>query len=164
MPELLAAPELPITTQAMHALQARLASITRANGYHTDLGLSVWRGFWILALGARQHVPILALQSDTERPTDTRQDRAKLSTDARLVLVVDALPRSEDDATAGETALEAGLADLRRCLLMDQSDDLTRVLKHNGVTLGAAEYALAEDSRYALASMPVTMECVEHYT
>lgn len=163
MPDSLAAPELPITTQAMHALQARLASITRANGYHTDLGLSIWRGFWILAMNARQLVPILALQSDTERPSSTRQDRAILSVDARLVLVVDALPRTEGDATAGETALEAGLADLRRCLLMDQSDDLTRVLKHNGITLGAAEYALAEDSRYALASMPVTMDCVEHY-
>ena len=164
MPDSLAAPELPITTQAMRALQARLASITRANGYHTDLGLSIWRGFWILARGARRHVPLLALQSDTERPTDTRANVAKLSADARLVLVVDALPRSEDDATAGETALEAGLADLRRCLLMDQSDDLSRVLKHDGLTLGMAEYALAEDSRYALASMPVTMECIEHYT
>ncbi len=163
MPDSLAAPELPITTQAMHALQARLASITRANGYHTDLGLSIWRGFWILAMNARQLVPILALQSDTERPSSTRQDRAILSVDARLVLVVDALPRTEGDATAGETAIEAGLADLRRCLLMDQGDDLTRVLKHNGMTLGAAEYALAEDSRYALASMPVTMECVESY-
>ena len=79
-------------------------------------------------------------------------------------LVVDALPRTEGDAAAGETAIEAGLADLRRCLLMDQGDDLARVLKHNGLALGAAEYALAEDSRYALASMPVTMECVEHYT
>lgn len=164
MPDSPAVPELPITTQVMQALEARLSSITRVNGYHTDLGLSIWRGFWTLALNARRHVPLMALQSDTERTTETRTNVAKLSADARLVLVVDALPRTEEDATAGETAIEAGLADLRRCLLMDQRDDLTRLLKQNGMTLGTAEYALAEDSRYAVASMPVTMECVEHYT
>lgn len=152
----------PVTTQLAMALQARLQAITRANGFHTDLGNSVWRGFWSRAIEAQERVPLLAIQPDTEDVSDTRSDKARLSITRRLIVVADGLP-SGTDPYAAEDTLEAALADVRHALLGTPGDDLQRIGVKDAITLGTAEYALAADSRYALAGLPVTLTCIEHY-
>lgn len=154
----------PITTQIAEALQARLEQISTANGYHTDLGDSIWRGFWSLALDARQEVPLIAIQPDVETVESTREAKTKLGITRRLVVVVDVLNATGTQPTHAEDLLEAGLADIRRALLHTPGDDLQRLGVKDAITLGTAEYALAADSRYALAGLPVSISCIEQYT
>lgn len=153
----------PITTQLAQALQARLQSISVANGYHTDLGASVWRGFWSRAIEARQSVPLIAIQPDEESVEGVRDEKSKIGITRRLIVVVDALPGASADPYAAEDQLEAGLTDIRRALLHHPGDDLQRLGVKDAITLGTAEYALAADSRYALAGVPVSVSCIEHY-
>lgn len=153
----------PVTTQIARALQARLEQIRIADGYHTDLGQSVWRGFWSLAIDARQAVPLIAIQPDTEAIDATREARTKLSITRRLVVVVDALNASGNSPTHAEDLLEGALTDIRRALLHTPGDDLKRLGVNDAIALGAAEYALAADSRYALAGLPVSITCIEQF-
>jgi len=154
----------PITTQIAQALQSRLEQIRITHGYHTDLGDSVWRGFWSLAIDARQAVPLLAIQPDTEAVDATREARNKLTITRRLVVVVDALNASGNRPTHAEDLLESALADIRRALLHTPGDDLKRLGVNDSITLGLTEYALAADSRYALAGLPVSLTCIEQFT
>jgi len=152
----------PITTQIAKALELRLQGITHAAGYHTNLGDSVYRGFWSLAIEARQAVPMIAIQPDIEATEGTRERKTKLGITRRLIIVVDTLPTATTLISA-EDQLEAGLSDLRRALLDAPGSDLQRLGVRESITLGTAEYALAGDSRYALAGLPVSISCIEHY-
>ncbi|MBB3192048.1 hypothetical protein [Halomonas cerina] len=153
----------PISTQIAQALQGRLEQISTANGYHTDLGQSIWRGFWSLALDARQEVPLIAIQPDVETVESTREARTKLGITRRLVVVTDVINAAGTQPYHAEDRLEAALADIRRALLHAPGNDLNRLGVKDAITLGTAEYALAADSRYALAGLPVSISCIEHY-
>lgn len=155
--------ETPITTQVGEALKDSLEDIVVVGGFNTDVGKSVWRGFWSRAMEGRGvDLPMVAIQPDLESPVDAKHaSKLKLAVTKRIIVVVDGLPQPGNPHYAEDT-LEAALSDIRKVLLGNPSDAI-KSLTSQAIEVGDAEYAMAGDSRYVMAGFTVTLTCIEKY-
>ena len=142
-------------TLACEALQEQLKQIATANGYHTDSGQNTISEFAGILIDNNQQTPFIAIQPESTGQPQQATHKAKLDENLQLVVVV--------DATLGAAEqLRRSLADLRKCLT---HAPFVRPLegKAKEITLGQSTYDITDDSRYALAVLPVTLTIIENY-
>lgn len=148
----------PLSTQAAKLLEAALRDIRVSNGFFTDLGQSVYRGFFAHALDTRRitQFPIVAIQPDTETLDGTRESGSKVTASNRLIIATDANTEPAD-------VLRACAADIRRVLATRLSEDLNAIGIHKPPELTDVEFALQGDSQLTVAALQVAFSFFEKY-
>lgn len=150
----------PISTLFVDGLQATLAGITKDNGYRTDIGLSVHRGFYAHVLNARSTAfPAVVIHPGPETlgTIHSSGTKAFVTLSLPLVVAVEVSP----DAQCYDL-LRACTADVRRALILAR-DDLSQLGQHDSFQIGPAEPILSEESKFALVAMAVGISIVETY-
>jgi hypothetical protein len=149
---------IPIATQVAQALEDSLKVITIENGYFTDLGKSVYRGFYAHAIqGRNTSYPLIAVQPDTETVAASRDAAAsKIDASIRLSVIT-------DDADIPADVLRSCAADVRRALAMHLAEKLRALGVHTPGELGTVEFATAGDSHLSLAAISVAFTFIEKY-
>ena len=144
----------PKSVLVAKAIQAALEDITTANGYFTNLGKSVHRGFYAHAIkGAEGRFPLAAIHPGTEVENARNGNSAKVQTTLNIYLV------DSEDST---DSLQACLSDVRRALAL-HSKSIEALTVNNSLAYQAAEYNPQPDSNYQLAALPVSLSFVEKY-
>lgn len=148
------------STEFAEGIKAALQGIQISNGYLTDLGLSVHRGFWAHVLDARHTAyPAVVIHPGSESPPNVHAagKRAVLQVEAPLVIAVE-LSRGEN----AYDALQACTADVRKAL-MRARESFFPLGQANTLGIGEAIPNLSTDSRFALVAITVEMSIVETY-
>lgn len=148
-------PEKDAVTLACEHLQSEIQKITTASGYLTNSGERTVSEFAGILIANNEQTPFVAIQPESTGDPEKATNRAKLQENLQLVLVV--------DATKGAaTELRRGLADLRKCLHYKPYE---RALSGqiSALQIGSSTYDITDDSRYALAILPVTLTIIENY-
>ena len=150
----------PVTTQFVDALEAALKTITKANGFHTDLGFSVRRGFFGHILSARGAVfPAIVIHPSSETLGRLDGGRKKGIIELQVPLVI-AVQASFDAQSYDE--LQACTTDVRRALIA-AADELAQLGRDDTFSVGTAIPDLSQDSKFALAAFSVGISIVETY-
>lgn len=134
-------------------IEAQLNKIQKSDGFLTDAGDEVIRGFLAHAIKAdKKKTPFIVLQPDSEavETRGTTQGKVTLSLTLFVVEKVDQVDR-----------LQAAVSDLRRALTTLEFEKGTAI----GVsqTFAPAAYNPNPESNYALAALPVSVSFVENY-
>jgi hypothetical protein len=147
----------PISTSIVKAFETVLAGILKADGYNTDLGLSVHRGFFAHAINARGAVyPLVAVQPETEIIKEAREGKNKIESSIRFVVATDDMEYPAD-------ICRACVADIRRAFALKIANELKSLGVNLTPELGTAEFALSADSPLTLVALPVSFLFVENY-
>lgn len=147
----------PLSTQVAKLLEENLRAILIANGFHTDLGASVYRGFIAHAVEARDALfPMIAIQPDTESLDGTRESGSKVTAVNRLIIATDDVQQPAD-------VLRACVADVRKLLATGLTTDLNTIGIHKPPELTDVEYALQGDSLFTVAALQVAFTFYEKY-
>lgn len=150
----------PVTTQFVQALFSTLQGITVANGFNTDLGTSVHRGFFAHVLKARDTVfPALAVHPGIELISSVHGSGNKAIMEYTVPMVI-AVELSLNEVAYDQ--LEACSNDIRRAVMLNR-DALAQLGQNDSFELGGAEPDLSRDSRHALAAMTIGISLVETY-
>lgn len=145
------------TRDLAQALESALQTITTANGYNTDLGANVYRGFYASALNSsRVNYPFIAIQPESEQVTDRREAKSKLQATFRLILVTDDVANPTD-------SLYAAVYDTRKALATELAESIQRLGVDTDPAIGETEYAITSDSKLTLATVAVAFTFVENY-
>jgi len=148
------------STQFAEQIKSVLQGVTVANGYLTDIGLSVHRGFWAHVLDARSTTyPAAVIHPGSETPESLHGSGGKALVRIEVPIVV-AVELTVDEASYD--VLQACMADVRKALI-GARDSMARLGQANSVEVGPAVPDLSPDSRFALAAMTVAMSIVETY-
>lgn len=150
----------PVSTQFAKAVETALKGIKKADGYHTNLGLSVHRGFWAHVVRAKDTVfPAVVIHPGVEMPGSVHGSgkKAMIRIDVPLVVAVGITY----DATAYDE-LSACTADIRRALIGSR-ETLSQLGQGDTFDVGGTEPDLSTDSKYALAALAVGISIVETY-
>ncbi|MAT91380.1 MAG: hypothetical protein CME59_02140 [Halioglobus sp.] len=139
--------------QAAKQLEAALKGITVADGYFTDAGKNVIRGFLAHAVDSDdQQCPFYVIQPNTESTQSPHPDQARVA-GAFIIFVVDKVDKSD--------RLQAAVRDLRAALkLMEQRWQSPLV---GALDIQPAQYNPEPDSNYALAALPAAISYIEQY-
>lgn len=132
----------------------RLATIRQANGYRTDAGLRLHRGWPGHVLSEEEDaLPLLAVHPETETPTASNGRARRRARTAVIEYVVDALRTAPDE-------LEDVYEDIRDCIVALEAEATTIDGLHT-VTQGTAEWGVPEDaSAFARLMVPVTFNII----
>lgn len=144
---------------ALLALKNQLAQITPAKGFLTDLEGRVQISFLAYDLdNLNPKTPRIIVQHGATVRAEAQTRRARLEYTPEIMMVVDA----SGDTEQFITALIDLEADVRACLhhaAFEQALD-GEAMK---IEVGVCDPAVIEDSRYALAVLPVTLTIIENY-
>lgn len=147
----------PKSTGVAKALESTLADIRTARGYFTDLGLSVHRGFYAHALESRNaSFPLVAIQPTTEGVPSDRKSASRIESFLQVVIIT-------NDTEYPADILRACLADVRRALALKLPEEIQTLGMGTPPEIGTAEFAIAADSNFTLAVLPVGFTFVEKY-
>lgn len=147
----------PKTTTVAKALEATLGDIRTVRGYYTDLGLSVYRGFYAHALDSKKtSFPLVAIQPDSEGVPSDRQNKSRIESNLQVVVIT-------DDTSYPADILRACLSDIRRALALKLPEEIQSLGMGSSPEIGIAEFAIAADSTFTLAVLPVGFSFVEKY-
>ena len=146
---------MDIVTKACEALEETLKTIKVDNHYLTNLGDNVIQEFAGILIANKQQTPFVAIQPESTGALQKSTKCSKFENNLQLVLVVDAFIGASKE-------LNQGLADLRKCL---HHKPFERALGGQipSLEVGSSTYDITDDSRYALAVMPVTLTLIETY-
>lgn len=151
----------PAATQFAESLETVLKRITQANGYHTDLGQSVHRGFWAHVIKARDAVfPAVVIHPGSEQVERTQGGGKSAIVNFNVPLVI--AVGITYDAKAYEQ-LQACAADLRLALYSAR-EEIAPVAWGDTFKVGDVVPDLSPDSKFALASLAVGISIVETYS
>jgi hypothetical protein len=149
-----------VATRFTRILMNTLESIRVDNGYQTDLGLSVHRGFYVHVIKARQAAfPAVALHPGIEAIQSVHGTGRKAIMQYTVPLVI-ATELSLDEVAYDQ--LEACSYDIRRAVMLNR-EALSQLGQTDSLELGGAEPDLSRDSRFALAAMTIGISLVETY-
>ncbi len=147
----------PKSTSVAKALEHTLAQILTSRGYFTDLGKSVYRGFYAHALDADSvNFPIVAIQPEAEGVPSDRKSTNRIESTLKIIVAT-------DDTSYPADILRECLADIRRALSLNVSDEIQKIGIGSPPEIGTAEFAIAADSIQTLAVLPVSFSYVEKY-
>lgn len=147
----------PKSTSIVKAIERALSRIETHNGYFTDLGENVIRGFYAHALkDTDQKFPLIAIQTDTESVEATRAGKTKVDATLRLVVVTNTTYFPTD-------ILRACVADIRRAFALEVEVELKALEVSATPEPGTVEFAIVADSPLTLAAMSVGFNFVETY-
>lgn len=133
------------------ALSERLTQITRENGYHTDAGRNVTRGWGLQALAGSFGLPLIAMHPVTDSIDQSRGSKGLHTRSVELEGIVDV---QDSDAPADE--LDLLYADMLRALAFGEAQPLGGLAK----TLDgfSASYTIPEDGgRLAIVTLSFTV-------
>jgi len=148
------------STMFAERVQTALQEIRVSNGYLTDLGLSVHRGFWAHVLDSRStDYPAVVIHPGSESPQDVHASGGKALVRVEMPIVI--AVETSMDSSAYDTLL-ACMADVRKALMMSRNS-FASLGQANSVEVGSAVPDLSPDSRFALAALTMTMSIVETY-
>jgi hypothetical protein len=147
----------PISSQVAQALEDSLQVIAKDNGYFTNLGNAVFRGFYAHAISGRSAVyPLIAVQPENETVTGSTDSRSKIESVVRLICVT-------DDQVVPADILRACAADVRKALATNLAEKLGAIKVNTPGTLGTVEFATASDSHLSMAAISVAFTFIEQY-
>ena len=149
----------PISTSVAKAIERTLSAIKTEQGYFTDAGLSVHRGWYAHVIDARGATfPLIAIQPDTEGVDKSSGSgrEFKISDNFRIVIVT-------DDTSHPADVLQACLHDVRRALALDWEEETKLITGVRAPVIGLAEFAIAADSPHTLAALPVGINFTEKH-
>lgn len=149
------------TVSILKELQSILTDIKKADGWQTELGESVHRGFYTHVLhDSSTRFPAVVIHPPTEDPIAVRGG----GKGARILVTIPVImaARIGSDATAYDE-LSLAAADTRRAIFSAR-DRLTQITNDEALTVGVAEPEISADSRFALSAFMVSVEFSEFYT
>lgn len=153
-----------VATQFVLDLKTALESITIANGYNTDMGNNVRRGFFAHVLRASDSVfPALVIHPGVEEMGSMKYGYDGATSKAMITYVVPlvvAVEMTVDDSAYD--VLQACGYDIRKAI-MRNAEVLTRENQPDSLDVGAFEPDVSRDSRFALAAMTVGVSFTETY-
>jgi hypothetical protein len=148
-----------LSTSIAKAVERTLTSIQLDQGYVTDAGANVYRGWYAHAMHGRgMNFPIIAIQPDTEgvQKVSGTGCEFKIATNLRIVVVA-------DDTSQPSDVLRDCLADIRRALALQWELETSSLPGVRAPDIGLAEFAIAADSPYTLAALPVGINFTEKH-
>lgn len=142
-------------------IQSRAEGIRKSNGYLTDLGKSVHRGFYALMLAnTSTKYPAMAIHPAVETVDSTKGgDRVSAAITMEAVLVI------ADKVSMDEKAYDVVrncLRDSRRAIFLARQQFLD-IAKRDDMEIGPAEPVLSADSKFVLYAMAVRIKYSETY-
>lgn len=148
-----------ISTSIAKAFERTFSTIQIANGYLTNSGLHVYRGFYAHALQAKNvQFPLVAIQPDTEGVDSVSGTgrEFKITETVRIVVVT-------DDVVIPADILRDCLHDIRRALALNWDAEKGQLPGVRAPQCGLAEFAIAADSPHTLAAFPVGITFTEKH-
>lgn len=144
----------PKSVLVAKAIHAALEKITKANGYFTDLGKSIHRGFYAHQIsGSQAKFPLASIQPGTESFKSPGTRGGKIGMTLNIYLV-----EKGDDTDS----LQSCVADVRRALSLAEEDINVHSLNQS-LVYQTAEYNPQPDSNFQLAALPVSISFMEKY-
>jgi hypothetical protein len=155
----------PESTQIIKTIESSLEGITKENGFYTDLGKSVHRGFLAHAInGGKAKFPLIAIEPEEEGP-DTPSKPNQILESVELIAVVDSLVFPSDE-------LRRCLKDIRKTILQMNKQDWDQ--RYSGASdkpvwikgellLGRAKFRMDQSGKYSLAILPLSYIFFEKY-
>lgn len=146
-------------TSIAKAIERCLSFITTDNGYLTDAGENVYRGWYAHALNRRDlSFPILAIQPDTES-TDSASGTGrefKLTESIRIVAIT-------DDVEYPSDILRDCLRDVRRAFALNWDNEKSDITGVRSPTFSTAEFGIDTENHNTLAALPVGIPFTEKH-
>lgn len=122
------------------AVAARLSTITRVNGYHTDAGLYIWRGRTALDADELPSITLFELEDLVEEQRITSaSEPVAIDTNLLLPFVIEASTHCDPDHP--NVAGHALIADIKRAIFSGDLSwgSLASHTRYTGRTLGPRE-------------------------
>ena len=147
------------STEIAEQIQIALQAVSPGNGYLTELGASVHRGFYSHVFADDDTVfPAAVIHPAVEVPSTVRADIEAVIA-SEIVLVIGA---KLGVGPAGYDQIQACLRDTRRALIRAMPQ-ITAAAGRDEIELGAAEPDLSKDSSLVLYAMAVQIKFNEQY-
>ena len=149
------------TVEVMRELTEILREILIADGYFTDLGKSVHRGFYAHVLKDRgTQYPAVVVHPPIEDPIRVRGGGKGAQIEITVPVVVAAEVGSDEFAYE---QLSDCAADTRKAIFSNRQR-LTEITNDEALTVGLAEPEMSVDSRFVLTAFTVSVTFSESYT
>ncbi|MAC33677.1 MAG: hypothetical protein CME38_08755 [Haliea sp.] len=146
--------------QLHDAVETVLRRIQKANGYHTDLGLSVHRGFWAHVVRSREAAfPAVVIHPGAESIVKVAGSGQAAILMVEVVLMV-AVELTLDASAYDE--LDCCTYDIRRAICTAR-EEICQVGMEDGLELDEVVTGVSSDSKYALAETAIGVRIVEKY-
>lgn len=145
----------PRSIQLMQALESCLQQITTANGYYTDAGQHITRGWLNHAMASRGQLPRIAIHPESESGASAAGAKRK----RERIVAVEGVLEAEDNPADD---LDRLLADLMRALPLGEM----RPLGGLAIQISApdVEFSIPDPgSRLAVVSLSMTVSYVANY-
>lgn len=147
------------STEVADQIELALKRISIADGYLTDLGDSVHRGFYAHVLAADgTQFPAVVIHPATERPSSLRGERdGCIESEVPLVMAC-----RLGSGTQAYMEIESVLADTRRALVRGMQG-IKAVTGRDEFDIGVADPDISRDSSLVMYAMTVSVKYNEHY-
>lgn len=150
----------PVATVFVEAVEATLAGISVANGFETDAGENVRRGFFAQVLNANDAVfPALVLHPPTEALESVHGTGKKAILQVTVPIVVGV---KAEPGTDSFDELQKCIFDVRRALMRNR-DALSQLGQADSLEVSGAEPDVSRDLRLIMAAMTASLSIVETY-